>query len=116
MKKRIHSFGHALAGIRSLIRTQPNARIHLVATVVVCAAGFSFRVSAGEWIALVVAIAIVWSAEALNTAGEFLADEISQEYRERIKQAKDIAAAGVLFAAIGAAIVGAIVFLPRLIG
>jgi diacylglycerol kinase len=62
---------------------------------------------------LVFAIGFVWVAEALNTAIEFLGDEVSQEQRERIGQAKDVGAAGVLLAAITAAIIGALVFVPH---
>ncbi len=116
MKKRIQSVGHAIAGILALIRTQANARIHLAATVGVVLAGFLLKVSRGDWVALVVAIALVWMAEALNTAVEFLADEVSQEHRDRIKLAKDIAAAGVLLAAIAAVVIGGLVFIPHLGG
>lgn len=60
------------------------------------------------------AIALVWTAEAFNTALELLADEISEEHLERLGRAKDVAAGGVLVAAIIAAIIGSIAFLPHL--
>ena len=99
-----------------MLRTQHNAWIHAVATIAVVASGFVFRVSLGEWALLVLAIGIVWMAEALNTAVELLADEGSLEQRERLGRAKDVAAFGVLAAAIVAATVGGLVFLPRLCG
>src|SRR5438132_786430 len=72
---RIRSFGHAIAGIIRMVRCQHNAWIHLVATAMVIAAGFFFHLSPPEWCWIVLAVSIVWTAEALNTAFEFLADE-----------------------------------------
>jgi diacylglycerol kinase len=67
-----------------------------------------------EWCALVSAIALVWAAEALNTAVELLTDLVQPERHPLAGRAKDAAAAGVLLASIGAAVIGALVFLPRL--
>jgi len=103
----------ATRGILIVIRTQPNAWIHLVATLAVLLAGKLLNVSRGEWIALIFAIGIVWTAEALNTALEFLADEVSLERRERLGIAKDVGAGGVLLASITAAIIGLLIFLPH---
>lgn len=115
LRQRITSFRHAIRGIFTVIRTQPNAWIHLVATVGVVGLGLLLNLSHAEWIALVLSIGMVWSAEALNTAVEFLCDEVSQEQRERIGIAKDCGAAGVLLAAMAAAVVGGIVFVPHLL-
>jgi diacylglycerol kinase len=104
----------AVHGICTLLRTQPNARIHLVATVVVVSAGFALSVSATEWCLLVLAMGLVWTAEALNTAIEFVVDLISPEQHVLAGQAKDVAAGATLLAAIAAAIIGAIVFVPRI--
>ncbi len=112
--ERAASFRHAIRGVLLVIRTQPNAWIHLVATLAVVIAGKLLNVSRGEWLALVIAIGLVWTAEALNTAIEFLADEISLERRERLGLAKDAGAGGVLLASIAAAIIGLIVFVPHL--
>jgi diacylglycerol kinase (ATP) len=112
--ERIRSFHHAFRGIGTVIRTQHNAWIHPVATVGVVVFGLCLGLSHAEWCALVFSIGIVWVAEALNTAVEFLADEISQERRELIGKAKDAGAAGVLLAAISAAVIGLIVFVPHL--
>ncbi len=95
-----------------MLRTQVNARIHAVATLVVIVAGFGFGVARGDWLWLALAIGLVWMAEAFNTALEFLADEVSMEHRERIGQAKDVAAFAVLVAAVTAAVIGALVFWP----
>ena len=112
MRKRIKAFGHALAGGRKLIASQTHAKIHAVATVVVVGAAVYSNVNRLEWVALIVCVISVWVAEALNTAVEFLSDEVSLEWRERIKHAKDVAAFGVLAASVCSAIVGLIVFWP----
>jgi diacylglycerol kinase len=113
--QRAASFRHAIRGIGLVLRTQPNATIHLVATLAVVIAGKLLHVTCGEWLALVLAIGLVWTAEALNTALEFLADEVSLKHRDRIGHAKDAGAAGVLLASIAAALIGLIVFLPHLL-
>ena len=113
--KFLENFGHALRGGRLLLRTQRNARVHFVATVIVLAVGVWLKIVRWEWIALFFAIGLVWMAEALNTAIEFLADRVTREDDSLIKQAKDVAAWGVLAAAITAAVVGVAVFLPHLL-
>jgi diacylglycerol kinase (ATP) len=111
---RLKSVSFALSGIAAMLRTQHNAWIHLAATMAVIAAGFVFALSRMEWAMLVIAIVTVWTAEALNTAFELLCDVASPEFHPRVKQAKDVAAAAVLIAAVGAAAIGAIVFVPHL--
>jgi diacylglycerol kinase len=110
--KRIESFRHAFRGISTLLRTQHNAWLHLVATVAVLALGSYCGISHGEWLAVILAIGLVWVAEALNTALELLADEVSLERRDLIGKAKDVGAAGVLLASASAFIVGVLVFAP----
>jgi diacylglycerol kinase (ATP) len=112
---RVKSIGYALAGIAAILRSQHNAWIHLAATIAAIAAGLWFSVSTAEWIGLIFAVTVVWCAEALNTAFEHLCDLVSPEHHPRVKDAKDIAAAAVLLAAIGAAAVGVLVFGPRLV-
>jgi len=114
-RARINSFRYAWRGIAALILTQGNALVHLAATLGVILAGFYFHVSASEWLALILAISSVWTAEGLNTAIEALADRITTEHDPLIGRAKDVAAGAVLLAAIAAAVVGAIVFGPRLL-
>jgi diacylglycerol kinase (ATP) len=113
---RVRSFGHALRGGVTLLKTQANARIHLVVTLAVVVAGAYWRISAGEWVALSLACGGVWTAEAFNTALEFLADEVSLERREGIKRVKDVAAFAVLVAAVASVGVGVAVFGPRIFG
>jgi diacylglycerol kinase len=112
--ERLKSVSFALAGIGVMLRTQHNAWIHLAATIVVVGAGLWFGVAREEWISLVLAMIAVWTAEALNTAFELLCDVASPEFHPLVKQANDVAAAAVLIAAIGATIVGLLVFVPHL--
>jgi diacylglycerol kinase (ATP) len=112
---RIASFGHAFRGLAELLATQHNARIHAAATLAVCALAGFLGISAVEWLAVVLAIAAVWSVEAMNTAFESLCDLVSPDHRPLVQRAKDVAAGAVLVSAAGAAAVGLIVFGPRLV-
>jgi diacylglycerol kinase (ATP) len=112
LEGRVRSFGHALRGIRFVLRTQPNAWIHAAAAAAVIVAGLCFGVTATEWGLLVLATTVVLAAEAINTALELLADVASPEFHPLIGHAKDVAAAAVLVSALGAAAVGLIVLGP----
>ncbi len=114
LAQRWRSVGFAWQGIKFLLATQANARIHALATVAVVLAGLYFQVSRLEWLALVAAIAWVWVAEALNTGLECVVDLVSPQQHPKAAQAKDVAAAGVLLASVAAVVVGAIVFGPKL--
>lgn len=96
-----------------MFRSQPNAKIHLVAAVGAVFAGWYFEISATEWCLVVYAIAVVLAAEAFNTAIEELTDLTSPDFHPLAGKAKDSAAGAVLLTAIGAAIVGAIIFFPK---
>ena len=111
---RIRSFRHALAGLWLMLSTQHNAWVHLAATLLVCGAGLALKVSATDWRWLVVAIALVWTAEALNTAFEHLCDVVSPDFRHAVQKSKDIAAGAVLLSAIAAASIGALTLWPYL--
>lgn len=115
VKKRIKSFSYAFAGLKVLFKEEHNARIHAVATLLVVAAGILFRITAGEWIAVVLCIGIVISAEAVNSSIERCADFVKQERDDRKRDIKDLGAAAVLVCAIAAAVVGCIIFIPYLI-
>lgn len=112
IKARLNSITDALTGIGHLIRGEHNAWIHLVATILVISLGFYFSVSTMAWTALILAISIVWLAEGMNTALEVLADAVTKEQNALIAKAKDVAAGAVLLTAIGAAVIGALVFYP----
>jgi diacylglycerol kinase len=110
LASRVRSFGYAIKGIMTLIGTQPHAQLHLLATILVVAAGWTVHLRRWEWVVILLCIGMVWMAEALNTAIEFLADEVTLERRERIGKAKDVAAGGVLVTALVSVAVAALVF------
>jgi diacylglycerol kinase (ATP) len=109
---RIQSVKCAVRGIALMLRSQHNAWLHAVASAAVLIAGGLFRVSAGQWCWLVLAIMAVWTAEALNTALELLADVASPEFHPLVERAKDIAAGAVLISAIGSVVIGLLVLGP----
>ncbi len=108
------SFAHAFEGLRTLLATQRNARIHAVAAAGAVMLGVLADLTRPEWGAILLAIALVWVAEALNTALEFLADAAVPDVHPLVKKAKDVAAAGVLVAAVVAAVIGVLIFRPHL--
>lgn len=113
---RLKSFTHAFAGFAYMLRTQHNAWVHVLATACVVIAGFVLRVSADDWRWLIAAMALVWAAEAINTAFEHLCDVVSPEFHASVKRSKDIAAAAVLVCAVAAALIGILTFWPYLEG
>lgn len=114
LKKRLKSFKFAFNGIILLITREHNAWIHCFAAVCVIIAGFAFDISTTEWIAVTFAIGTVLAAEAVNSSIEAIADFVSPGYNEAIKRTKDLAAGAVLILAISAAIVGLIIFIPKI--
>jgi diacylglycerol kinase (ATP) len=114
MKRLMRSFGYAFNGIGLLIGREPNARIHMAAMCCTVVGGFVFGISASEWIAVALACGGVLTTEAVNSAVEALSDAVSPERNPGIKVAKDLAAGAVLLAAVSAAVVGCIVFVPRI--
>ncbi|MBS1602025.1 MAG: diacylglycerol kinase family protein [Bacteroidetes bacterium] len=115
VRSRIRSFGFAIAGIRTFIRREHNARIHLAATVAVIIAAIVARVSVAEAGALTIVVALVWITEILNTCIERMADLITPDQDPQIKFIKDIAAAAVLIAAITAVVTGLLIFIPKIL-
>ena len=116
MGKFIKRFAYAAQGLAFLVRSQANARIHLLATVLVCALGVHLRLARGERLWLIAAIVLVWGAEAFNTALEQLADAVHPARHPGVGRAKDLAAGAVLIAALGAALIGVLVFVPHWAG
>ena len=113
-RKRLKSFVYAFNGMRILLLEEHNARIHLFAAIFVVAAGLFFRIEPSEWMAIFISMGGVFGMEAINSAIENLADFVTEEKQEKIRKAKDLAAAGVLFFAIAAALVGAMIFIPKI--
>jgi len=111
---RLRSVGFAMKGVKTLLISQHNAWIHALATCVVVTAGCCARLGRFEWLALVFAIVSVWTAEAINTAFEFLCDVASPEFHPLVARAKDVAAAAVLIGALGALVIAGVVFGPAI--
>jgi diacylglycerol kinase len=111
---RLKSFIHALRGLSHVFVHEHNAWIHAGATALVIAAAWYFHVTADEWRWLILAIALVWCFEIINTAFEMLCDVVSPEQNSVIGQIKDIAAGAVLVSAIAAAVIGITIFWPYL--
>jgi diacylglycerol kinase (ATP) len=115
LNDRLQSFRFAARGLSWLIRSQPNARLHAAAAAAAVAAGFFLRIERLEWVAVALAIAAVVAAEAMNSAIEEICDVVSPEFHPGVERAKNVAAGGVLIAALGAVAVGVLVFGPRLL-
>jgi len=111
----IAAFKHAFSGLGFVLRTQSNAWIHTLATIVVVVAGLVLRIEKQEWLVLLLTIAMVWMAECFNTALEQTVDLASPDIHPLARRAKDAAAAAVLVTAIFSLIVGLIIFLPLLL-
>lgn len=97
-----------------MLASQHNAWVHAGATAAVIIASAMFGLSRFEWCWIIAAIVCVWTAEALNTAFEFLCDVASPEFHPMVKNAKDVAAGAVLICAIGAVAIGLLVFVPHI--
>jgi diacylglycerol kinase (ATP) len=114
-RKLLKSFGYAISGLRNLIRSEQNARIHLIISLGVIIAGFLLQLSAIEWCVVALCIGLVFAAEGFNTAFEKIVDHLFPEFHETARQVKDIAAGAVLICALMAAVCGIVLFLPKLV-
>jgi diacylglycerol kinase (ATP) len=113
-KTRALSFRYAFAGWWFVVRTQRNAWIHAVVSVAVVIISAWLRLERGEWAIIVIAIAMVWMAEFLNTALEAVVDLASPQQHDLARVGKDVGAAAVLIAAGSSAIVGLLILGPPL--
>lgn len=110
----LRSFVVGFQGLAHAIGSEQNMRIHCVIAVLVIGAGFLLALSPWEWIAVVMCIGLVLAAECMNTALERLADRVTTETDPLIKQAKDCGSAAVLVLALMSAVVGIVVFAPKI--
>jgi diacylglycerol kinase (ATP) len=114
LNARKKSFGYAFKGIATLFTTQPHAKIHAIATVSVIILGLLLSISIAQWAIISLAIGMVWVAEGMNTAIEFVVDLASPDYHELAGKAKDVAAGAVLIAAFIAIVCGLLIFIPKI--
>jgi len=112
---RVKSFKNAFQGLVYALRTQKNAQIHLVATVIVLLLGYALKISIIEFMIILLCVSFVWAAELLNTAIESLVDLCSPDYHPFARISKDLAAAAVLISALASAVIGFLIFTPRII-
>jgi diacylglycerol kinase len=105
-----------MAGVRALVVSQPNARIHLAVAILALAVGVALRLSWVELAIVCLTIAMVISVEAVNTAVEALVDLLQPEYHQVAGLAKDLSAGAVLISALGSVAVAGFLYLPKLFG
>ena len=110
--KRIRGGGYAIKGAWLLIKTEHSIQVQVAIGILVTFAGFYFDITETEWILQILAIGLVLAAEGLNSAIEGIADFIHPDIHVKIGYIKDVAAGGVLFAAVAAFIVGLIIYIP----
>lgn len=116
--KQVHSllksFQYAYFGLRYCLRTQRNMRLHFLLAILVSLCGIAFEISMSEWIALIITFSLVITSEMFNTAIEQAVDLVTEEWSEKAKIAKDVAAGAVMVNAAAAIFVGFQVFFDRI--
>jgi diacylglycerol kinase (ATP) len=112
---RFKSFIFAWRGLRWLVHTEHNARVHLAASMAAVFVGLFLGISPGDWRWIFLAMAMVWLAEAFNTAIEKLCDRIEPEFDPAIGRIKDVSAGAVLIASITAALIGFLTLWPPIL-
>ena len=115
MKKFIKSFKYALEGLWLELRRETNLKIDILVMIIITILGFVLKISQIEWIICIILFSLVISGELFNTAIERIVDVIMPEKNEKAKAIKDISAGAVLILAIGAAIIGLMIFIPKII-
>ncbi|MGE5543742.1 MAG: diacylglycerol kinase family protein [Bacillota bacterium] len=109
------SLRNAIRGVVYALASQRNMKIHLVATLLVLGAGLFFELNMVEWSLIILTITAVWATEILNSSLEELVDMISPQYDERAGRVKNLSAGAVLVTALGALLIGIMIFGPRII-
>ena len=115
MKNFLRSFKYAFEGIVTGIKEEQNMKIHIAIMILVIIFGIILKISKIEWIICITLFGLVISMELINTAVENTVDLITKEKNEQAKNAKDVAAGAVLVSAISSAIIGVIIFLPKVL-
>lgn len=114
VKKIVNSFKYAFEGFVSSFKTEKNMKIHIIIMILVIIAGILLKINKYEWIICIICFALVIGGELFNTVIETVVDMVMPYKNEKAKLAKDISASGVLVLAIGAAIIGLIIFIPKI--
>lgn len=111
---RLRSFGYAWAGLRQAFKAEPNFRIHVCGSLMAISLGLFFKISMLEWLMVLVACGMVWTAELFNSVIEKMLDYLAPERHEKIRNIKDMSAAAVFIAAVVAFLIGILIFLPKI--
>jgi diacylglycerol kinase (ATP) len=116
IRSRFESIRHAARGFRDMLLTEPNAWVHAILTILALDLAWWLRIDRTSFALVIIAIVMVWVAEAFNTVLEMMADLVvtPQRYSRTVKRAKDIAAGAVLIASVGALAVGLTILGPPL--
>ena|SRR5688572_10483287 len=109
------SFGFAFNGLKEAFKNERNFRVQFVFAIIAIVLAFVFNLSTVEWAILLLTIAIVLILELINTSIEMVVDIISPEIQEKAKIAKDVSASAVFIASVTSVLIGAIIFLPKLL-
>lgn len=115
MKKIRNSFKYAIEGIWTSFKTERNMKIHIFIMILAIIAGIILKINKSEWIICIILFVIVIGSELFNTSIETIVDMVMPEKNEKAKIAKDVSAGAVLVVAIGAAIIGLVIFVPRIL-
>ena len=110
----MHSFGYAFRGMGQAFKSEPNMRIHFAIILGVIAGGFLLHISTVEWLVCILCFGLVIGAELFNTSIEKLVDLVSPEYNPKAGKVKDISAGAVMVCAIISAVIGIIIFAPKI--
>lgn len=114
-KKRRSAFGYAFKGLFTFFKEEAHPKVHAISAAAAILMGWFLSISKMEWIAVILCIGMVLFAEAINSALERLTDIASPDYLDAAGRVKDIAAGAVLIASFAAAVVGLIIFLPKIL-
>lgn len=114
MKKFLKGFKYAFEGILAGLKSERNLKIHFIFMILVIIFGFIFKISKIEWMICIILFGVVIAGELFNTAIETVVDMISLEKNDKAKKAKDVSAGAVLVLAIASAIIGLIIFIPKI--
>lgn len=115
-KRLINSFKYAFEGIIAALKSEQNLKVHILIMILVIILGIIFKISQIEWIICIILFGFVISLELVNTAIENTVDLVTMEKNPKAKIAKDVSAASVLIVAVMSAIIGLIIFIPKLLG
>jgi len=115
IRRQYLSFKNAFSGLFFILKSQANFRIHLFLSIVAIFLGFFLKINYYEWLVILLLITIGLVVEAINTVVEESIDLISDEWHQKIKITKDMAAGAMLIFAFGSIIIGGLIFLPKIL-